>query len=43
MRALPSRTTREAVRLKALDDLLLCTEEQVELIGGEILRRPVTQ
>ncbi|WP_295884747.1 Uma2 family endonuclease [uncultured Thiohalocapsa sp.] len=33
----------EAVKLKTLEDLLLAPEEDVELIGGEIVRRPMTR
>jgi len=33
----------EALKLKTLDDLLLSSEERVELIGGEIVRRPMTR
>ena len=31
----------EAPKLKTIDDLLLCSDERVELIGGEIVRRPM--
>jgi Uma2 family endonuclease len=33
----------EALRLKTLDDLLLSPEERVELIGGEIVHRPMAR
>ncbi len=33
----------EALKLKTLDDLLLSPEERVELIGGEIVRRPMAR
>jgi Uma2 family endonuclease len=33
----------EAVKLKTVDDLLLSPEERVELIGGDIVRRPMTR
>jgi Uma2 family endonuclease len=33
----------EAIKLKTVDDLLLSGEERVELIGGEIVRRPMTR
>jgi Uma2 family endonuclease len=33
----------EARELKTLEDLLLCPEERVELIGGEIVRRPMAR
>ena len=33
----------EALKLKTLDDLLSHPEEDVELIGGEIVRRPMTR
>jgi Uma2 family endonuclease len=33
----------EAYELKTLDDLLASPEERVELIGGEILRRPMAR
>lgn len=33
----------EATRLKTIDDLLRCPEERVELIGGEIVRRPMAR
>lgn len=33
----------EALKLKTLDDLLLCPEERVELIGGDIVRRPMAR
>jgi hypothetical protein len=33
----------EARKLKTLEDLLLCPEERVELIGGEIVRRPMAR
>jgi len=47
LRIQPSREARtpttEAVKLKTLDDLILSPQERVELIGGEILRRPMTR
>lgn len=33
----------EALKLKTLDDLLLSPDERVELIGGEIVRRPMAR
>lgn len=33
----------EAVKLKTVDDLLISLDERVELIGGEIIRRPMTR
>jgi len=33
----------EALKLKTIDDLLLSPDERVELIGGEILRRPMAR
>jgi Uma2 family endonuclease len=33
----------EALNLKTLDDLLLSPDERVELIGGEIVRRPMAR
>ncbi len=33
----------EAIKLRTIRDLLLSPEERVELIGGEILRRPMTR
>ncbi len=33
----------QALKLKTIDDLLLSPEERVELIGGEILRRPMAR
>jgi hypothetical protein len=33
----------EAIKLKTIEDLLLCPEERVELLGGEIVRRPMTR
>jgi len=33
----------EAVKLKTVDDLLLSPEQRVELIGGDIVRRPMTR
>jgi Uma2 family endonuclease len=33
----------EALKLKTLDDLLLSPEERVELIDGEIVRRPMAR
>lgn len=33
----------EAQKLKTIDDLLLCLDERVELIGGEIVRRPMAR
>jgi len=33
----------EAVSLKTVHDLMLCAEERVELIGGDIVRRPMTR
>ena len=33
----------EAVKLQTIDDLLLSPEERVELIGGDIVRRPMTR
>ena len=33
----------EAVQLKTLHDLLLCPDQRVELIGGDIVRRPMTR
>lgn len=33
----------EALKLKSLEDLLLCADERVELIGGEIVRRPMAR
>jgi Uma2 family endonuclease len=33
----------EAVKLKTVNDLLLSPEERVELIGGDIVRRPTTR
>lgn len=33
----------EAVQLSTLEDLLMSPDERVELIGGEILRRPMTR
>ncbi len=33
----------EALRLKTLDDLLSCPDERVELIAGEIVRRPMAR
>jgi Uma2 family endonuclease len=33
----------EARQLKTIDDLLLSNEERVELIGGEIVRRPMAR
>lgn len=33
----------EATKLKTLDDLLLSPDERVELIGGEIVRRPMAR
>jgi Uma2 family endonuclease len=35
--------TMEAIKLKTLDDLLLSPEDRVELIGGDIVRRPMTR
>jgi hypothetical protein len=33
----------EATKLKTLDDLLASQDERVELIGGEIVRRPMAR
>ena len=33
----------EALKLKTLDDLLASSEERVELIDGEIVRRPMAR
>ena len=33
----------EALQLKTVQDLLLSSDERVELIGGEIVRRPMTR
>jgi len=33
----------EALKLNTLDDLLLATDERVELIGGEVVRRPMAR
>jgi Uma2 family endonuclease len=33
----------EAVKLNTVDDLLLSPDERVELIGGDIVRRPMTR
>jgi Uma2 family endonuclease len=33
----------EALKLKTLDDLFVSSEERVELIGGEIVRRPMAR
>ena len=33
----------EAVNLKTVHDLMRCSEERVELIGGDIVRRPMTR
>ena len=33
----------EALKLKTLDDLLLEPDERVELIDGEIVRRPMAR
>jgi len=33
----------EALKLKTLDDLLRCPDERCELIGGEIVRRPMAR
>ena len=33
----------EAIKLKTLEDLLLSPDERVELIGGEIVRRPMAR
>ena len=33
----------EALKLKTLDDLFLSPDERVELIGGEIVRRPMAR
>lgn len=33
----------EALKLKTLDDLLLSPDERVELIGGDIVRRPMAR
>jgi Uma2 family endonuclease len=33
----------EAVKLATIDDLLLCADDHLELIGGEIVRRPMTR
>jgi hypothetical protein len=33
----------EVLKLKTLDDLLLSPDERVELIGGEIVRRPMAR
>jgi Uma2 family endonuclease len=33
----------EAIQLQTVQDLLLSPEERVELIGGEIVRRPITR
>ena len=33
----------EALKLRTVDDLLLCPEERVELINGEIVRRPMAR
>jgi Uma2 family endonuclease len=33
----------EAVQLKTIHDLLLSREERVELVGGDIVRRPMTR
>ena len=33
----------EALKLKTLDDLLLSSEERIELIDGEIVRRPMAR
>jgi Uma2 family endonuclease len=33
----------EAVKLKTIDDLLACDDERVELLGGEIVRRPMAR
>ena len=33
----------EALKLKTINDLLLSPDERVELIGGEILRRPMAR
>jgi Uma2 family endonuclease len=33
----------EAIKLKTVTDLLLSPEERVELIGGDIVRRPMTR
>lgn len=32
-----------AHKLKTIDDLMLCPDERVELIGGEIVRRPMAR
>ena len=36
------KTEMEAVKLKTVDDLLRSPEERVELIGSDIVRRPMT-
>jgi Uma2 family endonuclease len=33
----------EARKLNTIDDLLTCTEDHVELIGGDLVRRPMTR
>jgi Uma2 family endonuclease len=33
----------EALKLRTLNDLLLCPDERMELIGGEIVRRPMAR
>jgi Uma2 family endonuclease len=33
----------EARKLKTIDDLLACADERVELIGGEVVRRPMAR
>ncbi len=33
----------EALRLRTFDDLLSFSQERVELIGGEIVRRPMVR
>lgn len=37
------RRSVEALKLKTFDDLLLSPDERVELIGGEIVRRPIAR
>ena len=37
------RRAVEALKLKTLDHLLLSPDERVELIGGEIVRRPMSR
>lgn len=33
----------QARKLKTIDDLLICDDERVELIGAEIVRRPMAR